>query len=970
MARRLVSIGVAPAGDGLKQALKKYVTTDAVVTATNSAKLLAIRDCMADTDYFGVDIECELITYDDLVGRCLLSLNKQKRLSAPAVLLEDLIASVAGDLDEDSLLRGARYQKGLARAVHRSLQSLHQNGVAIREIRESLLADAPGVDLEKLREIADVEEALKQRLDSLNLTFVSDGVRECLEAGSGHSLPLRELIVFVGSSAETLPIRFFQWISECGVPVKLMLDQVEGRADLFQNAERVSRITGAQVSQPDSAWYDVLFTPDRASDAPAVHKIAAGSPQIECEVGVRRLRQRHKAGVAFEEMAIYCRSSDQIPLVESVARMQEVPIRCVRREQLISNGFVQLLISIIESICYNNLSRLIEIGLSSYVREDLSKEEIERIADEAQKAGDRSWQVLNQMVDEAGLSLLWLDALMHWREEVRFSRMRIKEWAESIREFVDASLLIEGVADQVSTTLDRDMGALHSLQFELEAYGVANPEMGAVEMNRFLDILRFVARTGTFLLRSGDSGVTVASNGEELAAYDTVLMLNMVEGSLPRRRSEDAILWDCDLKYLDEAMSLSVPLEDSRDRARAERDEFLRVLSSARHQLILSFSEISNDRENIPTAYIDELVSSTSGKVSSERVLRNLAVGTIDAGAAEEDLTERERTLAIARAMPKLDVQEVKLKSKPAIELASLDKGAIHPSVIQQFLACPFQATMRHRFSIFDGSRNDGIWLLLHAIRESRLSIAEDIEGARAALDSAIGDALDPYRASMDQTRFIALERRVHQMGHALVEREFAARSQWGAKSIECGVQLGDEYGRRKVPVGALGEVEFSGLVFDMREYEKGRLGPLIVYPRLSFPSQERGNAGVCLSGQMFSQLLFLLSYTKGSGAPCIEIDDLFGSRTLVVGGERDTRRTQLSNGLGYQEVRWDKKSGTERTKAVLGLVEDGITRSRSNDMAATPNGYGPDLESKDWVTPPCRRCIYGEHCRVEDSGL
>lgn len=962
MVRKLRTIGVAPAGDGLKQALKKYVTTDAVITATNSAKLLAIRDCLADTDFFGVDLDCELITYDDLVGRCLLSLNKPRKLSAPAVLMEDLIANVAATRDEGTLLGRARRQRGLAKAIHRSIQDLHQNGVEVNGLAGSLIADSPDVDLAKLRELGDFESALKERLSALNLSFVSEGVRTCMESEEKYAIPIQNLIVFIGAGADSLPIEFFKWISDCGVPVTLFVDQVRGRGDLFQNVVRISQITGASVHPPEGAWYDVLFTSGRADTSPSLHQIAAANPQIECEVGMRRLKERHAKGVAFEEMAVYCRRNEMLPLVESASRLFEVPIRCVRRERLQSNGFIGLLVTMIEVIVRSDFARLGEIGRSSYVREDIEETLLEDIAREVLKAGERSWQVLRALVDATGVELPWMDALMHWREDVRFTKRSVREWSESVREFVDASLLIEGVAAQVSPTLDRDMGALRNLQFELEAFSVANPDLGEVDIEQFLKILRSVIRTGTFVLRTGDGGVTVATSGEELSSFNTVLLLNMVEGNLPRRRSEDSILWDTDLDFLSRAFNLKVKLENSVDRARLERDEFFRVISAAKEHLIVSYSEISDDRENIPTAYLDELRSTVAVEATHERVLTDIAAASLSSGMDPEQMTERERTVAHARQLPKLEPKPAVLKLPKAIELASIPEGPVQPEVIQSFLECPFRATLRHRFRISAGRRESRIWVLRRAIEASGVASIEDLEDARLAFRAALEDALDDVRTTMDQSKFIALQQSLRQMAAGFLRREFEARSAWGARTIESGVELGAEFGRGSMPLANGERAEFVGLKYDLREYTDGRRGVLVAHPGVTVADKGEMN-----SYQLLGELIFCLTFKRGENLPSVELDDLVGERVLLYGREDHYPRREAGIGLKYQAVEWNIKQGNrEKALTVAGWVQEGLDRARKNTMLATPDGYQGDPEQNGWRTGPCYTCYYGEVCRVE----
>ncbi|HUR24282.1 MAG TPA: PD-(D/E)XK nuclease family protein [Acidimicrobiales bacterium] len=162
---------------------------------------------------------------------------------------------------------------------------------------------------------------------------------------------------------------------------------------------------------------------------------------------------------------------------------------------------------------------------------------------------------------------------------------RHRRWPEAEqRAFEEILLVLDGVGRLDAVGGTTDLAAFqHAVALELEAPA---------------------GRTGTF----GD-GVFVAPLGAAWAAdFDTVFLLGMAEGNLPRQICDDALLPDRERRVA-EGLALRA------DRQRDERADYLAALASASERVLLwPRADLGGGRQRLPSRWLLDTASRIAGR--------------------------------------------------------------------------------------------------------------------------------------------------------------------------------------------------------------------------------------------------------------------------------------------------------------------------------------------------------------------
>ena len=498
-----------------------------------------------------------------------------------------------------------------------------------------------------------------------------------------------------------------------------------------------------------------------------------------------------------------------------------------------------------------------------------------------------------------------------------------------------------------AATRDRDHRANTALQRAIadtaSIYGT--DESRAMSLTAFAALARKLWDPENTVLPPSANGVRVVAAGEQVGEVDVLFVLGMLEGVLPRRRSEDPILSD-ELRAWMSAQNPSLPaLQDSTAIGPRERQEFIRICAAPSKKLVLTYPQTGENRDNIPAFFLGEISRHLKDRVRRIDYRRGELTP-----APDECLAPADSSLAAALdgprthpTMPMLETLLGRLAARPDFSGEGID-----PREIASSIECPFKAVARFRLGLFPNARRDPWGRLMRLPIRASLPTQPDPETAEIALRQALRIELDRLLGDLDFWEIGLLEAGAQRYIRGWVAREFAARSQWRQEEtqLRTNVDLDDPAlenfipGPDKTPVRLVGQV--AGLS------EIGPYSKIQSYTRRA-PKDLRLVDSIEINADQLLFGLYIIMEARRSPALALEIDSADDQRTLYV-LPRVSDVTFLTSG----NLRVLPLADTRRAflEPILVRFREAVQELDHAKMEARPGMV-------------CRLCDYGELCRV-----
>ncbi|MCH8977921.1 MAG: hypothetical protein IH945_01595, partial [Armatimonadetes bacterium] len=603
---RLRVTGVPPAGPGLARALARLVKDDSVVTSLDDAKLRALSSMLPEGR------EVELAPLGDLVGRFLTMLGEPTPRLCPRGQQLATIDLVCRELPGDSPFAESSRFRGTAELVMERLGELRDWDFTAEELRA--VAEEAGPRLgAKLVSLAEIDESVREVLEETNRQFSSDRVASCLAIPPEGKLPIRRVVIAAGREERPVYEGWIRWILRFGIDVEVLVDEVPGAERLFAASHRTAKRLGTKVAsfEKEEPWYAALFSERVAAGCPRVEILSTPDPLSETEWAMRGCLTEMRAGAMPHRLGVFARDAETYaPLVQASAQRLGVPLSLNLPVPLLTNGFAALTLRCLEALAGNDVRALWRLAGTSYLRgPDEDRSELQEAVGAAFMAGEEQWGSIASWAEGREEGFEWLRHLLAWRDQATESRTTLGGWLHRFIELVGGTRMVDLAMTADAPTRERDKRAQSVLQRSISDYAyiydrVRRPELG---LKSFVGLARSLWENEQMVVEGLPNGVRFVSSTSALTSYDTLFVLGMLEGSLPRRRAEDPILFDTEREELSRLVGRGVRLPDSRDRAVAERDEFVRVCASASRRLVLSYPQTDDSRDNVPAFYLDEL---------------------------------------------------------------------------------------------------------------------------------------------------------------------------------------------------------------------------------------------------------------------------------------------------------------------------------------------------------------------------
>ncbi len=896
------------------------------------------------------ETQVETVPFGELLGRFLLMLGQPSRRICPRGRERALVGLLCESLDDESpIVRSARYPGAVSLIVD-GLHELRNAGIGEPDLKALVEQGTPPLAA-RMASLARIESGLRAALDENAMEPATDRALRCMELTADGPLPCEPIVAILGSEERPLYERWLRWAAQQGVKVTVLADWEPGNPALFAGSARSAARMGATIKPSDAEprWTGALFTDKVAGERPQVCLTSAADPLAECEWALRGCMARISEGVMPYRIGILARDVETYaPLLDASAARLGVSLAVCQTLPLLVNGFAGFVLRTLEALASRDVRTLMRVARSSYVAVPYERRDVlwQGLC-EAYRAREAAWETLDGWSVANEEEFPWLRQLLTWRTEAVYSGANLAGWLGRLTALVGGANMLEWSLDPQAPTRTRDRNAQTVMQRALADYAFAYDRFGKrpLELVEFVRLARKLWESETMVLRGPEQGVAFTGATSGLGEYDTLFVLGMLEGTLPRRRSEDPLLGDSLRAEIAGLLPDAAPLPTSFDKARAERDEFVRVCAAAANRLVLSYPRTDDDRDNVPAFYLEELARAVGGSVERVDYPRSRVVPPEEECRSEADLRLRCALQSPRQpaARPILGSVEGRLAVQPAPE------EPLSPEELGDALTCPFQSAMRHRLRVSEPSRRSPMRRLGQLPQRANLAVQKTRDEARQALWDAVHGYVDAEYAALDPWEVNMLVAAARRLIDEWVEREFQARELWHAKGEErmADVSLG-QYGLDN-------ELKIGGRRVALQPAYPlpalSRIGPYSVLHLFEWGVPERvedfdpGSGG----GKALRYGIYLMAQVHRSGPTALEIDGMNGQRLLaLLPRESHPRLRAMAPMLRTVEVEEDKRKFFMGLKNQLNQAVVAVDRGA---MRPAPGDA-------------CNRCDYGELCR------
>ena len=890
------------------------------------------------------DANVEILSFGELVRSFLLLSGEEALPIAQSGHLHEAVAFACGELDVDSpFFRSSKFP-GFHEAVRKTLDELHHWG-----IHASVLGDlAPGAHSRlaaKLASLAAIDRTVDEILGSLGRQRHTNHLRACLDSIPELEGELTKLLVIAGSEESPLRMQWLRWVADQNIDVTVVMDRHAVDAPIFASVDRSIEHLGAVVKSQGSGNH---LTQNLFADVPqggpslAVSITSASDPLAEVEWALRGcigFGDLNQCGIFVRDIEGYA------PLVESVARRFGIAIRVSRRAPLLTNSFARLTLAALKFCASNDVRTLNPILRSSYL--GLSGPQQHGLQTQlrycyAQRANQ--WSALEAFVLEHPEGNEWLNTLLEWRRKMLTGTMRLPEWFKLLKEFNrDENFPWFSLESKLGNMDERDRRALNQIERLLANHISINDVTvaGSANLVEFVGLCERLWTAGDVSIPSAPSGVVVTSDPYTIGDISYLQVLGMLEGVFPRRRTEDPILTDQERAEISGIRPGLPSLLDSKTKAQSERDEFYRVCSAAKKEIVFSYPLADDQKDNIPAFYLSE-VERTDSTIQGKNYPRPVL-----APEKQNCITTADVLLREATDGPRQAPLPVELVSEAVTSAVRPMPGkAFEPRVLRDALECPFRYVARHALKL-KVKRQSERWGSLRKLPQvSQLLAKKDIEDGERSLIVALNAELDQLYAEVPDWEMQLLRSGGQRLIRDWLHREVISREVWpkNPDSLKTNVSFGSHGVRSEMPGGILLEGAIAGI---------SKLGPYNVAHIFGNPPDD---VKKLKDGQRLFLGLHMLAIHESGREVAVEIESAGSSRTLVVLGRQDSEPLPSNRADGLQvvdlatvdDVNLAKKEFYRATKEALKTAVANIF-----DVRVTPI-----------KGDTCTWCDYGELCR------
>lgn len=921
-----------PGPTGLGPIVKRFCDGgDGVLTAFDDAALTSLAALRPDEDW-------EVVSFSRLVTKTLVAAGEPHGKVAGSGHQLAAIARALADLPRDSILGRGFNHPGLHRALLRTLHELHAFEIdadGLTAMAESL---SKGALADKLRELADVDRSLTSTLDLIGLSTHSRHLAACRDTLTDADGADCRALVLVGGSRSPARLRWLRWAAEAGWDLTLVVERHATDGRLFaaaHEAQELLEVEAVDVGAGHRLLNDLFARGDHGGPSIELSIRSAPDPLAECEWALRGCLEAgpERCGLYVRDLQTYA------PLLQAAGRRLGILVCAPQRVPLLTNAFARLTLAVVEFAAGHDVRSLRPVLSSSYLSLDASsRRAVESALLEAHRLRPNSWETLNGWAAENQQQFEWLIDVLRWREAARSSSEDLGGWRDRLVELVHR-LPWHKAFGGAAYDAKRDTHAFTAMQSTLINEASVERALGgaSLDLAGFARRCRALWEAADVSLPTPPFGVPVANHAASLTGVHTLFVLGMLEGSFPRRTAQDPILNDDERRTISGLRPEMPSLPLSGDHAAEERDEFYRVCAAATHQLVLSYPQADDTRDNVPAFYLEAAAQAAGGAQRVDLPRTQLAPPP------DECLSPADAAMRAALDAPRELPAPAILEEAVSRALVAAPPGERTAAELRDALRCPFLYGARHRLHLRPNRREQRWYRLRSLPQAARLATASDVVAARRALEEALEAELDLLAHEVPEWEIPLLRAGGMRLVGDWLRREFAARRLWPMDegSLRLNVAFGDEGVRSAMPLG----VSLSGVAPAVSRF--GNTKTMHLYAGALGPVKEFTE-----SDRLFYGLHLLALHEPGHRVQ-LEVESTSGRRTRLRLDRGDVRRLP-AEGLDMEWlVEEDDREQARRVffEAVKDSLRQALRTIQKADMQPNPGDV-------------CDGCDFGELCR------
>lgn len=893
-----------------------------LVTSLNDSQLPMLRSQLGDGTM--VDVK----SFGEVVRQVhQLTHGYQTRRIATSRQILTALSIVCSGIDAGSPFRKVADMPGFHECLLEVFREAGHWGIVDDSDFRKLVAARP--DLGKVEELMAIFAEVIEILEKANATIVSKLIAECLDSTIDADGQETRFLFFMGSTVHPMAIRWVHWLVSEGAEVQVILDRHATDGDIFQLSKTVEHELGVSPAAPGegSRLINNLFAKEAhpGADLDWVEIHCCGDPLSESEWALRKCL----AIGDFSNTAILTRNIDRYgPILLHAGEELGVPIETRRRIPLLASGFAKVTLAILKALASDDVRQLANPLRTSY----FGITDISPKLDESHHSEINDWDELTQHVKiTEEIDDYLFEVMSHLLSFRKLSLEKARgpaEWHTELKMFLET-------APWLKNAQERDLRAQTSMLANLaqDATIFLAQKVENSTYQTWLKHVQGIWEMSDVSVPSNEDGVLLVSSPEELGEVQNLLVLGMLEGSFPRRRSENPILSDAMKKSISELLD-GPPMTNSFDVAKSERDLFYRVCAGPSKSLYFSYPMSDGESDNVPAFYLEEIKRICHIETVVVHPRRFLTPDLEDCQA------ERDKQLAERLAHPVLKPVNNQLEDPRAIEAVRFDMANVQPRSLRSMLDCNYKFAAERLMPEQQQGFDHWGWMLEVPRRANLLTLPNE-QRAKEEMSRVLTVFLDELRPKLPAWEFDMIYHGSTRLIEGLIEREFIARELWSRnpQNTKLGVRFGDpELNPERF------KYQFTGKVDGVTD--QGNVRTIHLYRRTP-PKDVKDEA---IDKYLVEYGMYFAAAWEGVAEVRIEIDGLSEHRTTLLFSEHQTLPKQGEQFIVLNLARQfgNKTELAERIKDLLRLSK---TIAVSGQMTARAGDH-------------CAYCSYSDLCR------
>lgn len=938
--RNLRALGLAPGAASMRLAIEMFrAEGGGIVTSCDDGLLPLCARLIGD------DEELPVKAFGEVVTRYLTLCDEAPGPLAKAGHFQAAVAEACERLDPDSYFDRCKSFPGFHQAVARTFREIRRWGIESQALERAATGCSEPTS-RKLLQLAWIESEARDTLRALGREMSDEHLLQAMDCEPATGSKIGRTLMFASADDHPMAMQWAKQASEAGAEIVICLERCVGGANEFQRGARIAEQAGVVLEPIGTALplASALFTQNTALANITVRSCA--DALAEAEWAIRGCLRFIGNGVSLGRIAIYARDLEAYaPMLQSMGKRHGVPVVARRRVPVLTNRFARLALEALEFCASNDVRAIAPLLRCTYLGLSPDQQEAIRLKVRESYRSKNALPILLGWSEQQRLDHQWLNDLLQWRSSAASELISANAWSQRLRTLVH--LLPWHQPSEFGPTRVRDMRAAQALQRAVSTWASVHGVRG----NRGLSLAEFCAtcrklwEAEEYTIPAEGNGIEVVGDAAEIGEAEVLFAVGMLEGVFPRRRSEEPILNDSDRVAISNALRLSPPLPTSFDKAASEREEFIRLCSSATDEIVFSYPLTDEDRDNVRAFYLTEVKRATGRKddLNYPRLPLAPPLG--------EGLSPADRLLREALDSPREEPLPNKLASEEMLrQIAWTDDEGVSPHDLRRTQRCEFEQFAASRLKINSG-RNASRWSrLIRLPSDVKLLHQPNPQSARAALETALEATLEEMVGEAAEWEIALLRGGGKRLINEWVDREFMARELWPREPDTVKVDL--SFGAPGLSPVMPGQIPLSGGVAGVSRI--GQYSVTHLYEHRPPAERDKGGRRADVDTLYFGT--YFMARHGQSGGVAVEVETASGVRQLVLLSRLPGTflASNLQSGLEVVSVTNSEDGGAaavEFYREAKRRVNKVIQRLRIAAIDAMPGQH-------------CRWCDFGELCR------